>query len=176
MKRTFKTIDVCARIFSPNIHLSRQILRRIWMDTWSALLLCSDKTKMNPTQRIAFSSSPDIPPYLLCSNGSIAERHVENLKTMRTIGAKKYLRACRELSAEETLLRQKIYNFYNGPGWASTIVNWLKIAFTGPRIERLKASLLGLEKVFRSVMRLMIVNIIPFPFILVHLTICENNL
>jgi hypothetical protein len=92
------------------------------MDTWSALLFCSDNTKMNPTQRIAFPSSPDTPPYLLSFNGSIAERHVENLKTMRTIGAKKYFEACRDLSAEETLLRQKAYNFYNGPGIASPII------------------------------------------------------
>ena len=43
---------------------------------------------------------------------------------MRTIGAKKYIEACRDLSAEETLLRQKVYNFYNGPGIASSN-NWL---------------------------------------------------
>jgi hypothetical protein len=77
---------------------------------------------MNPMQRIAFSSGLDTPPYLLFSNGSIAERHVENLKIMRTIGAKKYVEACRDLSAEETLLRQKAYNFYNGPGITSAIV------------------------------------------------------
>ena len=78
---------------------------------------------MNPTKRIAFSSSIESPSCLLSSNGSIAERHAENLKTMRTIGAKKYIQACRDLSAEETHLRQKIYNLYNGPGIASTIVS-----------------------------------------------------
>ena len=71
---------------------------------------------MDPTQRLAFSSCHDTPPYLLGAKGSVAERHVENLKTMRTLGAKKYIEACRDLSAEETLLRQKVYNFYSGPG------------------------------------------------------------
>src|SRR5271167_4276032 len=105
MKRTFTTIDLFPGIFSSNIHLSRQLLRRIWMDTWSALLLCHDSMKMDPSTNLAFSSSCDTPPYLLEFKGSVAERHVENLKTIRIIGAKKYIEACRGLSDEETLLR-----------------------------------------------------------------------
>jgi len=143
----FTTIDICPEIFSPNIHLCRQILRRIWMDTWSALLLCSETTKIDPAQQIAFSPETYTPPYLISFHGSVAERYVENLKTMRRIGAKKYMEACYDLSGEETLLRQKVYNFYNGPG--ISLHNWwqMKIAFTGLRIARLKVSLLGLEKV-----------------------------
>lgn len=147
MKRMLTTIDLSVGIFSPNVYLCRQILRRLWMDTWSTLLFCSDNTKVNPKQRIVFSSTIENPSCLLSSNGSIAERHAENLKIMRTIGGKKYIQACRHLSAEETHLRQKIYNFYNGPGIASTIISWWKIAFIGLWIEKWKASLHGLEKV-----------------------------
>jgi hypothetical protein len=116
MKRILTTIDLSPRIFSTNIHLSQQILRRVWMDGWSALLLCHENTKMDPTQQMTFSLGRDRPPTLLTFNGSVAERHVENIKSMRTIGAKKYIEACQDLSAEETLLRQKVYNFYSGPG------------------------------------------------------------
>ena len=65
---------------------------------------------------LAFSSSVQTPLHLIKFEGSVAERHVENLKIMRTIGAKRYIEACRELTPEETLLRQKVYNFYCGPG------------------------------------------------------------
>jgi hypothetical protein len=86
------------------------------MDTWSALLLCHDSKKIDPSTELEFSSSSETPAYLLEFKGSVAERHVENIKAMRTIGAKRYIEACRGLSDEETLLRQKVYNFYHGPG------------------------------------------------------------
>ena len=71
---------------------------------------------MDPSQRVAFSLNKNKSPYFIAFNGTVAERHVENLKTMRTIGARKYFEACRDLTPEETLLRQKVYNFYSGPG------------------------------------------------------------
>jgi hypothetical protein len=71
---------------------------------------------MSPDKSVAFSVGAQAPPYLLLFEGSLAERHVENLKIMRTVGAKRCIEACRELTAEETLLRQKVYNFYCGPG------------------------------------------------------------
>jgi hypothetical protein len=71
---------------------------------------------MSATQRIAFSLDYGSPPYIIDFTGSVAERHVENLKIMRNIGGRKYAEACLELSSEEILLRQKVYNFFNGPG------------------------------------------------------------
>ena len=71
---------------------------------------------MDPTQRIRFSQLHDRPPRLIEFKGTVAERHVENLKIIRAIGAKKYMEACRDLTPEEILLRQKVYNFYSGPG------------------------------------------------------------
>ena len=91
------------------------------MDTWSALLLCHDSTKMDPSAKVVFSSSCETSPCLLEFKGSVAERHVENLKIMRIIGAKKYIEACQDLSDEETLIRQKVYNFYHGPGIISIL-------------------------------------------------------
>jgi len=86
------------------------------MDTWSALLLCHSSTRMSPNKQVAFAPGTQAPPYLLLFEESLAERHVENLKIMRTAGAKRYIEACRELTPEETLLRQKVYNLYCGPG------------------------------------------------------------
>ena len=116
MKRLFTTIDLSPNIFSPKIRLSRQIRRRIWMDTWSALLLRHENTAMDPRQKLRFIWGTDGPPTLESFEGLVAERHVENIKSMRSIGIKKYTEACHTLSAEEILLRQKIYNLFVGPG------------------------------------------------------------
>ena len=116
MKRMFSTIDLSPRIFSSNIDLPRQLIRRIWMDTWSALLLCNDSTRTEGPQQVEFSNVSGAAPFLLGFKGTVAERHMENIKMMKAIGAKNYIEACRQLTAEETLLRQKVYNFYNGPG------------------------------------------------------------
>jgi hypothetical protein len=86
------------------------------MDTWSALLLQHKNTAMDPRQKLRFVSEKDIPPTLTTFEGRTAERHVENIKTMRSIGMKRYIEACRSLSPEEILLRQKVYNFFVGPG------------------------------------------------------------
>jgi hypothetical protein len=83
---------------------------------------------MSETQRVAFSLGRERPPYLLGFEGSVAERHVENLKIMRSVGGRRYVEGCKELSAEEILLRQTVYNLYSGPGmppalrWADEIV------------------------------------------------------
>lgn len=86
------------------------------MDTWSALVLQHQNTAMTPRQKLRFVSGKDVPPTLATFEGRVAERHVENVKTMRSIGMKRYMEACRSLSPEEILLRQKVYNFFVGPG------------------------------------------------------------
>jgi hypothetical protein len=78
---------------------------------------------MSTSQRVAFSLGDNRPPYIIGFASAVAERHVENLKIMRIIGGRKYADACRELTSEEILLRQKVYNFFNGPG-TSPCRNW----------------------------------------------------
>jgi hypothetical protein len=89
------------------------------MDTWSALLLQHEKTAMVPSQKLKFVGEEDVPPTLAAFEGRVAERHVENIKTMKRIGMKRYIDACHSLSPEEILLRQKVYNFFIGPGMIS---------------------------------------------------------
>jgi hypothetical protein len=115
-KRISTSVDLSPQIFSPTLRLSRHILRRMWMDTWSALILCHAQMKMPAAQHVAFSLGGDRPPYILSFSGSIAERHVENLKVMRVVGGRRYRDACRDLTPDEVLLRQKVYNFFSGPG------------------------------------------------------------
>jgi len=86
------------------------------MDTWSTLLLLHDLTKTDASQQIRDPTTGSVPPCRLGIGGIIAERHVENIRTMKTIGAAQYIKACGQLNPEETLLRQKVYNFYTGPG------------------------------------------------------------
>ena len=120
----------------------------------------------------AFSYDVQPPLYLPMFKGSVAERHVENLKIIRTVGAKRYIEASRELTAEETLFRQKVYNFYCGPGkLPPSNPNSLKIRFIGLRIGKSREFLHGSEKVSFLNFDLMLatVDVLPFPFTLVKL-------
>jgi hypothetical protein len=65
---------------------------------------------------MAFFSGSERSPQIRGLSTSPGERHLENLKIMRTIGAKQFLSQTEELSSEETLLRRKIYTFYTGLG------------------------------------------------------------
>lgn len=140
------------------------------MDTWSALLLCHPSTKIQMKEDAAFSHGVQPPLYLPTFKGSVAERHVENLKIIRTVGAKRYIEASRELTVEETLFRQKVYNFYCGPGKLPPLnLNSLEIRFIGLRIGKSREFLHGSEKVSFLKFDLMLttVDVIPFPFTLV---------
>jgi len=86
------------------------------MDTWSALLLRHENTTMDLRQNLMFIWRTGVPPTLESFQGRVAERHVENIKSIRSIGMKRYIEACHTLSAEEILLRQKVYNLFIGPG------------------------------------------------------------
>jgi hypothetical protein len=120
-KHLFITLDISSKIFSPTVHLQRQLLRRIWMDTWTCLLLCHPETKLpRPSQKL--TSSPHAPRERHASlvdsfkGLGVGERHLENIKKMRWIGYKRFYDSCKELSQEEIMLRQKVYNLYCGPG------------------------------------------------------------
>jgi len=115
-KRLLNSIDLSPRIFSPTIHLPRHLLRRIWMDTWTTLLLVHHRTRPSQDKSISFVGGPDHLPQIREFSGSVGERHLENLKIMRNIGARKFRLQTQELSPEETLLRRKIYSFYSGLG------------------------------------------------------------
>ena len=65
---------------------------------------------------IGFTSRVNRLPQIEEFGGSVAERHLENLKIMRCIGLKRFIDAAKELSPEETLIRRKIYSFHTGPG------------------------------------------------------------
>jgi hypothetical protein len=115
-KRLFNSIDLSPRIFSPTIHLPRHLLWRIWMDTWTTLLLAHYRTGLSQDKSIYLVGGPDYQPQIREFSASVGERHLENLKIMRNIGARNFLLQTQELSPEETLLRRKIYSFYSGLG------------------------------------------------------------
>jgi hypothetical protein len=117
-KRLFNTLDLNPKIFSPTIHLERQLLRRIWMDTWTCLLLCHPAIK----PPIVSPASNEEGGYFAGEfSGTAGERHLENIRIMRRVGYAKFYDSCKDLSQEEVLLRQKVYNLYSGPGTPSTL-------------------------------------------------------
>jgi len=70
--------------------------------------MCDGKT-------VAFSQSSFRPPYLLNFSGTVAERHIENLKIIRQIGIKNYISAMAPLPASLAKLRFTIVNNFVGP-------------------------------------------------------------
>ncbi|ODQ54346.1 hypothetical protein SAICODRAFT_70076 [Saitoella complicata NRRL Y-17804] len=142
VKRFSNRVDVSIeRIFCSRLKFPRQIKRRIWMDTWTAMLLCEDRTRMPEDEIVAFSQAASHPPYMLQFHGTAAERHVENLKLTRTIGLKAYKAACEPLAAETIALRRKIYNEFVGPDCFYTppqpwrgkgVTTWFGKAYVAP--------------------------------------------
>ncbi|RIB14861.1 hypothetical protein C2G38_1972554 [Gigaspora rosea] len=110
-----KRLDFSINIYSPNLDFQKHIKRRIWQETWTTLFLTSEKFKMQKDKIVAYSQSPYRPPYLLNFMGSVAERHVENLKIIRHIGIRRYIASLSPLPSSLIALRTKILNNYVGP-------------------------------------------------------------
>ncbi|CAG8644902.1 29056_t:CDS:2, partial [Racocetra persica] len=110
-----KRLDFSINIYSPNLDFSKHIKRRIWQETWTTLFLTSEKFKMSKDKIVAYSQSPYRPPYLLNFTGSVAERHVENLKIIRQIGIRRYTASLSPLPSSLIGLRTKILNNFVGP-------------------------------------------------------------
>ncbi|CAG8460770.1 38883_t:CDS:2 [Gigaspora margarita] len=110
-----KRLDFSINIYSPNLDFQKHIKRRIWQETWTTLFLTSEKFKMQKDKIVAYSQSPYRPPYLLNFMGSVAERHVENLKIIRHIGIRRYIASLSPLPSSLIALRSKILNNYVGP-------------------------------------------------------------
>ncbi|CAG8827336.1 7714_t:CDS:2, partial [Racocetra persica] len=115
IKNTKKRLDFSLNIYSPKLDFTKHIKRRVWQETWSALILTSDQLKVPSGKVIAYSQSPHRPPYLLNFSGSVAERHVENLKIMKHIGLKHYTTSLAPLPISLEKLRIKIVNNFVGP-------------------------------------------------------------
>ncbi|CAG8460586.1 482_t:CDS:2 [Dentiscutata heterogama] len=110
-----KRLDFSINIYSPNLDFQKHIKRRIWQETWTTLFLTSERFKMEKDKIVAYSQSPYRPPYLLNFMGSVAERHVENLKIIRHIGIRRYTASLSPLPSSLVSLRTKILNNYVGP-------------------------------------------------------------
>ncbi|PWN50271.1 hypothetical protein IE53DRAFT_316116 [Violaceomyces palustris] len=92
VKRCQSRVDFSIDIFSPVLNLPKHIKRRVWQETLSTVLLCGTSYHMPLGHVIAFSLSDTErwPPYLLNFQGSVAERHIENLKIVKEIGISDY--------------------------------------------------------------------------------------
>ena len=95
MKALQNRFDFSIDIFSPLLKIDKHIKRRIWQETLSTILLCGTSFQMPQDQIVAFSISDTDkwPPYLLWFEGTVAERHVENLKILKAIGMSEYKHA-----------------------------------------------------------------------------------
>ncbi|CAG8632361.1 6161_t:CDS:2, partial [Acaulospora colombiana] len=115
LKKVTKRLDFSLNIYSSKLDFSKHIKRRVWQETWSTLLLTSDQLKMPEDKVVAYSQSVYRPPYLLNFSGTVAERHVENLKIIRQIGLRNYISSMAPMSSSLLEMREKIVNNYVGP-------------------------------------------------------------
>ena len=124
---------------------------------------------MDLRQKLKFIWGTGVPPTLESFEGRVAERHVENIKSIRSIGMKRYIEACHTLSAEEILLRQKVYNLFIGPGIFCSGIRLTSDCFYWPPDHKIEdvSSWFG-RGICISWNGLTEVDVIPFPFTLVH--------
>ncbi|KAG8896999.1 hypothetical protein FRB99_008521 [Tulasnella sp. 403] len=97
IKRIAQRLDFSIDMFSPQLDISSNsvhVKRRIYQESVSALLLASPSCLMPKGQKVVYNEPSDSswPPYLMGFMGSPAERHAENLKIMREVGADAYKR------------------------------------------------------------------------------------
>lgn len=90
IKRMQSRLDFSIDIFSPALDVHKHVKRRVWEETLSTVLLCGPSYQMSQDKLVVFSTTADWPPYLLWFEGSAAERHVENIKILKTIGMDAY--------------------------------------------------------------------------------------
>ncbi|CDO71626.1 hypothetical protein BN946_scf184911.g96 [Trametes cinnabarina] len=124
VKKLARRIDFSIDIFSPRLDLSStspHVKRRIWQEAVSTLLLTDDNCGIPETQKMRFKQARDgeYPPYLLDFAGSPGERHVENLKILREVGAGAYTKAVALVSGADyewfRYLEETIQKNFVGP-------------------------------------------------------------
>ncbi|KAF9920415.1 hypothetical protein FBU30_009774 [Linnemannia zychae] len=115
LKQIQQRLDFSLEIYNPRLNYFKHIKRRIWQETWTATLLVEESFKMPSDTVIAYSQSPHRPPYLLNFKGSVAERHVENLRIVRQIGLRSYSQACQFLTPAMVKKRTLILKEFVGP-------------------------------------------------------------
>ncbi|SNX85284.1 uncharacterized protein MEPE_03993 [Melanopsichium pennsylvanicum] len=110
IKRWQKRVDYTIDIFSPVLDITKHIKRRVWEETFSILILCGREYHMPLEQVIAFSVSDgdEWPPYLIGFQGSVAERHIENLKIVKQIGIEAYRSEIDFSRTQQGAYRQKL--------------------------------------------------------------------
>ncbi|KAF9436637.1 hypothetical protein BGZ76_003398 [Entomortierella beljakovae] len=115
LKQIQQRLDFSLEIFNPKLNYFKHIKRRIWQETWTTTLLVEESFKMPTDKVVAYSQSPHRPPYLLNFSGTIAERHVENLRIVRQIGLRAYSQACQFLTPAMVRKRALILKEFVGP-------------------------------------------------------------
>ncbi|KAF9562036.1 hypothetical protein EC968_005397 [Mortierella alpina] len=115
LKQIQRRLDFSLEIYNPRLNYFKHIKRRVWQETWTTTLLVDETFKMPTDKVIAYSQSPHRPPYLLNFSGTVAERHVENLRIVRQIGLRSYSQACQFLTPAMVRKRGLILNEFVGP-------------------------------------------------------------
>ncbi|KAJ1970566.1 hypothetical protein H4R35_005789 [Dimargaris xerosporica] len=115
--RARKRLRVTSALYGMDVVNGLELLReRLWQETWTALLLTCHEFRVPAGEQIAFSESLQRPPYLVQFKGSVAERHLENIRILQHIGAANYYRRVTEPPSPRMLeLSRTITSYLVGP-------------------------------------------------------------
>ncbi|KAK4705968.1 hypothetical protein P7C70_g240, partial [Phenoliferia sp. Uapishka_3] len=112
-------LDFSIDLFSPRLDLPKHVSRRVWQETLSVILLASPEYKMPGPQKLSFTDEPGLPPQLLDFKGTQAERHIEDLRILRSCGLVPYHKELDRSRASDSKrllqVRQEIQKFFTGP-------------------------------------------------------------
>ncbi|SCV68132.1 BQ2448_253 [Microbotryum intermedium] len=130
IKRLQRRLDTSIDIFSPHLDLAKHLGRRVWAETISIILLAAPAYQMDKEVRPVFSvlertasersqgadHHEGLSPTLLGFRGSVAERLIECIKILRSIGIEAYVQ---ELASDDNeglvKVRARVFRDLTGP-------------------------------------------------------------
>ncbi|KAJ1968787.1 hypothetical protein IWQ62_001032 [Dispira parvispora] len=91
--RIRRKLRLTQEVMEATVHDGLDILKeRLWQETWTALLLTCHEFRLSEKDEVSFSESSQRPPYLVDFKGTVAERHLENIRILGHIGLSDYKR------------------------------------------------------------------------------------
>ncbi|KAI8052417.1 hypothetical protein BDF22DRAFT_688123 [Syncephalis plumigaleata] len=138
VRKVTHEVELDPLLLDPNLNVDKQILNRVWQESWSALFLITKQFRLPVGKPLPFFESRNMSPYLLKFNGTVAERHMENLKIARHIGLREFKEALEHPSERMLELRRIVMeelsgtDIYHKPNFQSKLKSFFGRSFVLP--------------------------------------------
>ncbi|KAI9594794.1 hypothetical protein BDF19DRAFT_414199 [Syncephalis fuscata] len=114
VRKVTHEVELDPLLLAPDLNTDKQILNRVWQESWSALFLVMKQFRLPLGKPLAYYESRNISPYLLDFQGTVAERHLENLKIARHIGLRHFQQELEQPNKRVFELRNLITKEFSG--------------------------------------------------------------